>query len=197
MVSCKPISGKELLVTDRIKPRLLQAKVVARSRLFCIEQLDLQFSNGTRVQYERMTGSQRGAVLIVPVLKDEILLLVREYAAGSERYELCFPKGRIEEGETAEQSADRELQEEVGYGAGCTRYLQSLSSSPGYSTHRTHLVLATELYPQRAPGDEPEELEVVEWPLARAKELLQQPDFTEARSLAALLLLLDLLGRVQ
>jgi len=65
-----------------------------------------------------------------------------------------------------------------------------------YSTHRTHLVLATELYPQRAPGDEPEELEVVEWPLARAKELLQQPDFTEARSLAALLLLLDLLGRV-
>ncbi|HED13881.1 MAG TPA: ADP compounds hydrolase NudE [Gammaproteobacteria bacterium] len=184
-------------MADRIKPKLLQAKVVARSRLFCIEQLDLRFSNGTEVQYERMTGSQRGAVLVVPVLNNDMLLLVREYAAGSDCYELCFPKGRIEEGETAEQSADRELQEEVGYAAGHTRYLQSVSTSPGYSTHRTHLVLATELYPQRAQGDEPEALEVVTWPLARAKDLLQQADFTEARSLAALLLLLDGLGRVQ
>jgi len=184
-------------VADRIKPKLLQAKIVARSRLFCIEQLDLRFANGTEVQYERMTGSQRGAVLVVPVLNDETLLLVREYAAGSERYELCFPKGRIEEDETAEQSADRELQEEVGYAAGHTRYLQSLSTSPGYSTHRTHLVLATDLYPKRAAGDEPEELEVVTWPVARARELLQQHDFTEARSLAALFLLLDSLGLVR
>jgi len=184
-------------VADRTRPRLLQAKVVARSRLFTIEQLDLRFANGTEVQYERMTGSRRGAVLIVPVLNDEKLLLVREYAAGSERYELCFPKGRIEEGETPEQSANRELQEEVGYAAGQTRYLQSLSSAPGYSTHRTHLILATKLYPQHATGDEPEELEVVAWPLARARELLQQKDFTEARSLAALLLLLDDLGRVR
>jgi len=183
-------------VTNRIKPKLLQAKIVARSRLFTIEQLDLRFSNGTEVQYERMTGSQRGAVLVIPLLHDETLLLVREYAAGSECYELCFPKGRIEKGETAEQSANRELQEEIGYAADHTQYLQSLSTSPGYSTHRTHLVLATELYPRRAVGDEPEELEVVSWPLVQARELLQQPDFTEARSLAALLLLLNQRGRV-
>jgi ADP-ribose diphosphatase len=39
-------------------------------------------------------------------------------------------------------------------------------------------------------GDEPEPLEVVRWPLAQAEELLTHMDFSEARSIAALMLTL-------
>ena len=39
-----------------------------------------------------------------------------------------------------------------------------------------------------APGDEPEAVEVVRWPLADADALLARADFTEARSIAALFL---------
>ena len=51
------------------------------------------------------------------MLDDDTVLLVNEYAAGLERFELGLPKGRLDQDETAEQGANRELKEEVGYGA--------------------------------------------------------------------------------
>jgi ADP-ribose diphosphatase len=65
--------------------------------------------------------------------------------------------------------------------------------APGYLGHTTHIVLAQDLYEQRFAGDEPEEIEVVPWRLSRLKELLTQEDCTEARSIAALFLVRDLL----
>lgn len=41
---------------DKEKPQILEQKLVAESRLFKIEQLDLQFSNGEQRTYERMKG---------------------------------------------------------------------------------------------------------------------------------------------
>ncbi|NVP00474.1 ADP compounds hydrolase NudE, partial [Photobacterium damselae subsp. damselae] len=75
------------------KPEILSSQVVAKSRLFTIESLDLKFSNGEERTYERMQPSGREAVLIVPVTAQGDLLLIREYSAGTERYELGFPKG--------------------------------------------------------------------------------------------------------
>ena len=63
-----------------------------------------------------------------------------------------------------------------------------MSIVPGYIEHHTQLVLARELYPDPAPGDEPEPPEVVAWPIADVDELLLRADFTEARSIAALFL---------
>src|SRR3546814_5581592 len=113
-------------------------------------------------------------------------LLVREYAAGVHRYELGLVKGRIDAGETPEHAANRELMEEAGYGANSVRVLRSLTLAPTYMSHQTHLVLARDLYPQRLPGDEPEELDVVPWKLHALPELILREDFTEGRSLAAL-----------
>jgi len=52
-----------------------------------------------------------------------------------------------------------------------------------------HILYAEDLYPETLPGDEPEPLVVVKWPISDWQSLLQQEDFTEARSVAALLLL--------
>ncbi|WP_410962655.1 NUDIX domain-containing protein, partial [Salmonella sp. ZJHZ20_0179] len=82
-------------------PEILAKNVVAKSKLFSIEALDLRFSNGEQRTYERMKPSGRNAVMMVPVTEQGDLLLVREYCAGTERYELGFPKGLIDPGETA------------------------------------------------------------------------------------------------
>ena len=82
-----------------------------------LERLDLEFANGERRHYERLHGRGHGAVVVVPLLDDDTVLLVREYAAGVHRYELGLVKGRIDAGETPVQAADRELKEEAGYGA--------------------------------------------------------------------------------
>ncbi|APZ44294.1 ADP compounds hydrolase NudE [Acidihalobacter ferrooxydans] len=177
------------------KPRIIDRRVVAQSRIFRVEALDLEFANGARTQYERLVGGSGGAVLIVPMLDAETVLLIREYAAGSERYELGLPKGRIERGEEILAAANREIMEEIGHGSRRLECLTALSLAPGYMSHRTHIVLARELYPKRLPGDEPEEIEVVPWSLNAIDDLIEREDFSEARSLAALYLTRDRLLR--
>jgi ADP-ribose diphosphatase len=151
-----------------------------------MERLDLEFSNGERRRYERLHGRGHGAVVVVPMLDDDTVLLVREYAAGVHRYELGLVRGRIDDGESPEQAADRELQEEAGYGARSLHVLRSLSLAPSYMSHQTHMVIARDLYPQRLPGDEPEELEVIPWKLDALHELVLREEFSEGRAIAAL-----------
>lgn len=167
-------------------PVILGRRPVRQSRFLSAEQVDLEFSNGEKRTHERLCASGIGAVIMVPMLDADTVLLVREYATGIESYELGLPKGRLDRDETAEQGANRELKEEVGYGARDLRILATLSLSPTYMSSMTHVVLARELYPERLQGDEPEELEVVPWKLSELHTLLLEPEVSEGRSIAAL-----------
>jgi ADP-ribose diphosphatase len=163
--------------------------------MYQVEQLDLEFSNGERRLYYRMKTRGLGAVIIVPMLDDETVLLAREYAAGLHHYETGLPKGRLERGESILEAAQRELKEEIGYGARNLEELTQLSLAPGYMTHITHIVLARDLYPEKLEGDEPEELEVVPWPIADLRSLTAREDCTEGRTIAALYIARDHLNR--
>ena len=172
-------------------PKINHIKQIAKSRLFNIEQLDLTFSNGEQRQYERMLGSGQGAVMIVPMLDSDTMLLVREYCGGTHSYELGFPKGLIDLGESAEQAANRELQEEIFYGSNNLQYISQVMMAPAFFNAKMDIFLATNLYPAQLVGDEPEPLDVVPWKIADYKNLLAQKDFKEARSIAALMLVID------
>ncbi len=176
------------------KPTILNRTTIASSRLFRIESLDIQFSNGEQRNYERLArGSGTGAVLIVPILKDDTVLLIREYSAGVHRYELGLPKGKIDSGETCLQAANRELKEEVGFGAKSLHHLSALSLAPSYLEHTTEIIIAQDLYAEKLIGDEPEALEVVPWQLSNINALLATGECTEARSIAALFMTLEYL----
>lgn len=151
-----------------------------------LEKLDLEFSNGERRVFDRQVSRGHGAVVVVPLIDRDTVLLVREYAAGMHRYELGLVKGRIDAGETPLQAADRELKEEAGYGARQLDVLRALTLAPTYMSNQSWLVVARDLYPERLQGDEPEELEVVPWKLDALDQLMLREDFSEGRSLAAL-----------
>jgi ADP-ribose diphosphatase len=176
------------------QPLIGNPETIARTRLFRVERVDLQFSNGAKVQYERLRSTSSGAVLVVPMLDDDTVLLIREYAAGVERYELALPKGRMEPGEVPEEAANREIMEEIGYGARRIQLVKSMTLAPGYFSHVTHVLLAQDLYAEKRQGDEPEPIEVVPWSLRRLTELCAHGECTEARSIAALFMVRDRLG---
>lgn len=173
----------------RKMPIIHSKDVIAETRHFRIESLRLEFSSGQVRQYERLAryGSS-GAVLVVPMLNRDTVLLVREYAAGLHRYELGLPKGKIDPGEDNLTAANRELKEEVGYGARQLLHLHTVSMAPSYLEHTIDIVLAEELYPERLAGDEPEELEVVPWSIHCINALIAGGECSEARSIAALYL---------
>ena len=174
-------------------PVILDSRWRDPGDMFKIQELDLEFSNGERRTYQRMKTHGLGAVIIVPMKDDETVLLAREYAAGLHHYEIGLPKGRREKGESVLQAAQREMKEEIGFGANELIDLASLSLAPGYMTHVTHIVLARDLYPEKLEGDEPEELEVVPWPISDLRTLTAREDCTEGRTIAALYIARDFL----
>ena len=182
---------RKKIMNDKQLPIIHELRERDAGNWLKLEQLDLEFSNGEKRIYHRMRTHGLGAVIIVPMLDDNTVLLAREYAAGLHHYEVGLPKGRLEEGESIIEAAEREMKEEIGYGARDMVELTQLSLAPGYMTHVTHIVLARDLYVEKLEGDEPEELEVVPWPIADLRELTAREDCTEGRTIAALYIARD------
>lgn len=179
-------------------PKILATRAAGTSPFARSEELDLEFGNGARRTYVRAVGGGPGAALIVPMLDADTVLLVSEYAAGLEHYELGLPKGRLDVGETPEEGANRELKEEAGYGARSLTVIGQLALAPAYMTHRAHVVLARDLYPEKLEGDEPEPPAPQPWPLTEIHQLLARDDVSDGRSLAALFMAREYLaGRYQ
>jgi ADP-ribose diphosphatase len=169
------------------KPQVLKRSRVASSKIFHVESLSMRFANGVEREYERLLSNHH-AVIIVPMLDDNRVILAQEYAAGTDDYQWALPKGKVDPGEDYVTAANRELQEEIGYAAEELILLKNMSQSPNYMQHSTQLVLARKLYPQTAIGDEPEPLHTQIILLSELEAVCEWPDFNEARSIAALYL---------
>jgi ADP-ribose pyrophosphatase len=77
---------------------------------------------------------------------DGTITLVRQYRATVGGSLLEIPAGTCDvDGESLEESARRELAEEVGLVAGQLRRLGAVRNSPGYSDQLTTIFLATDL----------------------------------------------------
>lgn len=168
------------------KPEILKRHTVARSRLFRADELLLRFANGEERVYEKLCAGGPGAVLMVPVLDDGRVVMIREYAAGIHDYHLGLPKGAVDRGEDILAAADRELKEEIGYGARDLRFLKRMNLSPAYMEHGINVILARGLYPERLEGDEPEPIEVVPVAFEELLTLAEADEVCEGRTIAAL-----------
>ncbi|NKB77866.1 MAG: ADP compounds hydrolase NudE [Gammaproteobacteria bacterium] len=168
------------------KPEIKSVTTIAKGRLLSIEGVELLFSNDETVTFERIATSGP-AVMVVPVTEDG-LLMVHEYAVGTDRYELGFVKGRIDSGESPEQAALRELKEEVGLGAKQLTYVREMHGIPHYSDFVMHLFFAKEFYPEKLVGDEIEPLEQSVWKIEQIDDLLEHHQINDPRVLLALCL---------
>jgi 8-oxo-dGTP pyrophosphatase MutT (NUDIX family) len=123
------------------------------------------------------------SVTIVAVESDEIVL-VRQSRPGANGKTLELPAGCLEPGETPDQAAARELQEECGLAAGSWRKLGAFWAAPEYSTEFVHVFEASGLVTVGSPGlDEDEDVVVDRLPLKGVMN-----ELSDAGSLAALAL---------
>jgi ADP-ribose pyrophosphatase len=139
-------------------------------------------------EVEREWVVHPGAVAMVAHDGESLYLVRQPREAVDEQALLEIPAGKLdEEGEEPLDTAKRELIEEIGKGAREWEHLVTALSSPGFTDEKYHLFLATDLY-DAEPDEDPEEnerIEIVEWPLAKLDEAIEQ--ITDAKSLIALL----------
>jgi ADP-ribose diphosphatase len=181
-------------------PKVHSKKLQYKSKIFEIYDVDLEFSNGKRVTYEVLYKDTKYSVMIVPVDDRGQVHFVNEYHGAVDRYEICLPKGGVNyqedpPGQTAHEAANKELQEEIGMKAGKLIYLGRFTTSPGSINKATEVFLALDLTPSKIEGDEPEELEVVKYPLEKFEQLFQDNKLNESRAIAALYLARAYLAR--
>lgn len=174
-------------VIHRYMPKKIGERTIAKTKHFHIKEIELEFASGKRRTHEIVYNDVHG-VTVVPLTKDGNILLVREYATGAGEYQLGLCKGGIEPGQSPEETAQRELQEEVGYKANRLDKLAEVFLHPGYSTAKSHIFLARELQESKLAGDEGEELEVVPYPFQDVGKLIDQGEIRDARIIAALYL---------
>jgi len=178
-------------------PTVLHRRIVTKTDFFTVQQLDLRFSNGNLRTFEKLSSSTPGvskAVMVVAINQNNQVILIEEYCAGVENYQITLPKGLIEPNESILDAANRELQEEAGFKANKLEYLTNLSLSPGYMEQFIHVVLAQDLVPSKLIGDEPEPLTVSFYDLNNLINLIHNPNFTEGRALAALFIAREILN---
>ena len=129
-----------------------------------------------------------GAVCIVPIRADGMVLLVRQFRLAAGQALLEVPAGTREKDEDPEACALRELEEETGYRTTELRPLFTAYLAPGYSTELMYAYLATNLTAGQINPDEGEKLELVEIPLAEIESRVLAGEFADAKTIAALLM---------
>src|SRR5690625_1293070 len=97
------------------KPEILETRLVARSHLFGIEEVDLRFRNGVERTYERLRTPPIAAAMCVPLLDGVAGVVIREYRVGLEEDHLALARGALDEGEDSLAAANRGRQEEARY----------------------------------------------------------------------------------
>src|SRR5215469_7389916 len=97
------------------KPHVLSSQTVYAGRVFGIRRDEVIEPTGVRTTREMITHP--GSVVVLPVLPDGRVLLIQQYRYAARQYLWELVAGRIDEGETPLEAAERELREETGYRA--------------------------------------------------------------------------------
>lgn len=165
--------------------RRISEKDIFKTRLFTIKDIELQTPKG-KVTYQILDKGETS--LTVPITNEGKVILIKEYFFAFDEYGLSLPKGRIDRGHDDAFTANKELQEEIGFKANNLQKIGVLKMSPGYITQKTHIFLAQDLVKSKLEGDELEELEVILYPFSKFEVLIDNGEITEARVIAALYL---------
>jgi ADP-ribose diphosphatase len=132
-------------------------------------------------------------VLVVPLDEDGNVLLAVERSAALNREALVLAGGMVEPDEPLELTADRELQEELGWRADELAYLGELHPFKHLAS-RQFVFLARGLTPSRRPGDERYPIGVRRVSLAGFTLLCAAGELHDAPTIAALCLAQNFLG---
>ena len=177
---------RDLAETTLESDRLYEGAILA------LRKDQVQLPNGRRTVREVVEHSD--SVCMVPLDADGHVLLVRQYRKPTESALLEVPAGGIEPGETPEEAAMRELQEEVSHVAGTLRPLPGFWLAPGWCDEYMYVFLATDLTPSDLEQDYDEIVETRRVPLFGTLELIERGEIRDAKSIASLLQAIRVVG---
>lgn len=123
-----------------------------------------------------------GASVIIPYDESGKILLIKQYRYPTRQIMLELPAGKIDPGENAEDSINRELAEETGYGARFIKKLGRIHSCVGYSDEVVHLFWGSSLYENDLEQDKGENIIVEPINIDEAMKMIFKGKITDAKT---------------
>ena len=180
-------------MTDAQAEPTLSTNLVYQGKILSLRVDTVQLRNGNQSTREIVEHTE--CVCVVPLDAANNVVMVRQYRKPVEESLLEIPAGGVEPGETSQEAAIREIQEEIGYTADTLSHLSSFWMTPGFCTEMMHAYLATDLRPSSLQQDEDEDIQVVKVPLENIPGMVRRGEIKDAKSISALSLALYLPGR--
>jgi ADP-ribose pyrophosphatase len=168
------------------EPSTLTRRTIYRGLKIDLALQPVRLADGTLADREVVV--HRGAVALVPMVDGDRVCLVKNerHAIGETLLEV--PAGTIDEGESPDQTALRELTEETGFRAGRIQFLREWFVSPGVMTERMFLFLCEDLKPGPTDHQLDERLEIVILPWQEVVAMARDGRIRDAKSILALLI---------
>ena len=169
-----------------MKIKLSKTRVIykfTKKNVFLVKE-DQILPNGYRVKKEIIVHP--GAVLVVPMLDENYVLMLRQYRSSIKKYLYEFPAGTINPGEKILPCAKRELMEETGYAGKAFRKMGAIYPVPGYSTEIIYIYSAKDLRLQPVVKDPDEIIDVHQLTLPEVRNLFQKGKIVDAKTICAL-----------
>lgn len=132
-------------------------KIIFKGKLISLSTKKVKLPNGYTVNLEVI--KHPGAVLIIPFLTKEKVILLRQFRAVLNIYMYELPAGTFKRNELPLDCAKREIIEETGYSARRLIKLGHIYPVPGYSTEKIIIFKADRLEKQNATADYDEIIE--------------------------------------
>jgi ADP-ribose pyrophosphatase len=167
------------VTSSRPQPwRIQSSEVVADCRIFKVRK-DVTVSPRTGVSHDIFVLEQPNWVNIIPLTPDEQVIMVEQWRHGTRSVHLETPGGLMEQGESPEQSARRELLEETGYKAGEIVKLGTIHPNPAIQNNVQHYILAKDCQKiAELRLDHAEDINVKLVPLAGVTRMIQAGEIT-------------------
>lgn len=160
-----------------------ESEIYYQGRIFSLRVGNVVTSVGKLARREIVEHS--GGVAIVPIINGNVLL-IRQFRISIGREIIELPAGRLEVGDSPEERAHKELEEELGYRS--TRMIPLLSyySSVGFTNEKMHIFLGLELELTEAKPEWDENIHLVKLPLKEAEKRLAENKFEDSKTIIGL-----------
>ncbi|MFQ6604410.1 MAG: NUDIX domain-containing protein [Fidelibacterota bacterium] len=168
-----------------LEERRRTSEQVYSGRLLKVYRDTVELPNGRLSDREYI--KHPGAVVIIPLLPDDRLMLIRQYRYPMGKILIELPAGKLDPGESKLDTARRELEEETGYRSESFTELAEIHPCIGYSDEKMWLYLATDLIQSRQQTDQDEFIELLPVAVPDALKMVWSGQITDVKTIIGIL----------